>query len=592
MIDSLLFAAMFGLVLLYVPGFLMNKAFHFDSLLSFIVAPMVSCLLMVVIGPILYWIPVSLNGIVLFACMTTISLIALLFSALNYRKRNAQIAQSANIMSRLPRSMTMFSMMGVQNKFSNWAMLLLYVIAAICMTIYMFLGNIDLAGSASFLPEESGTLYDISVLTQTGVFSCIIGSLPTETGELVIGFNSLGQIIPAIIANATNVDYVTSFNAMLILLCIFIVPLGFFSLLSVVFYKNRLLVASGAIFAVSFGAFPWDMLLSYDQGGSLISLAFVPYTLVAILGLTIQKSNRHSKLAYLFLILAAVVSIIASCANMLLVIFVMCIPYMISRYFSWVNDFGKFDNAVLAKIMGVIACIATFLLLWASCCNIPIRMPEVAIPCLVTDGLLNAIANIFALALIPTAGSQLVLGVMTVCGALIMLFRRGYRWIVSTWAICVLMYLMSALFPQETLIYAFGFWYVGLSKISSLVCIASVPLIAAFASITIRAFTNAICAYANVNQSKGLLVVVGCVFLVCFASANLLIKSTTYFDDQSSGNSIHVVKDAIHTRYEKFNETPFSDAEVASSSADSVSSKKATDSENNVNRKKSSKSKK
>lgn len=576
--DLLIIALLVGFILLYLPGFIVNKALHFDTLLSFLTAPMVSCLLIIIVGFILYLIPVYLGAIVLFASVLGVSLIVLLISAFNSRKRSTEIAKSANIMSRLPSSMTLYSMMGVQNKFSNWAMMILYVLVAFAMTAYMYLGNVDFTTATPSIFAQNASFSEISNLSQSGVFSCLIGMPSSETGEMVIEYNSFWQIIPAIISNITGIDSSACVNAMLVILCFFIVPLGMFSLLSVVFYKNRLLVAIGSVFTVSFGLFPWYMLVSSTQLGSFISLSFVPYILVAVLGLTIQRSNRQSKLVYIFLIFASIVSIIASYANVIFAIFIMCVPYLISRYFSWVNDFGKFDNDVLAKIMGVIACVATTLLLWIIGSNIPVAVPEAMNQNPISDGLVNAFINIFTLALVPVAGSQLVLGIVIVCGALIMIFRRGYRWLVSTWAICVLMYLMSVILPEEALRYALGFWYIDLNLISAFVCLASVPLAAAFSSIIIRACTNAICTFTNLNQSKTILAIVGIVYLLGFASVNLLVKSTMYYDDQVSGNTIHVVKDGIHTEYAIVGENAATDAQATNSDNSASDNKKSSDS--------------
>lgn len=576
--DLLIIALLVGFILLYLPGFIVNKALHFDTLLSFLTAPMVSCLLIIIVGFILYLIPVYLGAIVLFASVLGVSLIVLLISAFNSRKRSTEIAKSANIMSRLPSSMTLYSMMGVQNKFSNWAMMILYVLVAFAMTAYMYLGNVDFTTATPSIFAQNASFSEISNLSQSGVFSCLIGMPSSETGEMVVEYNSLWQIIPAIISNLTGLDSSTCINAVFALLCIFVVPLGMFSLLSVVFYKNRLLVAIGSVFTVSFGLFPWYLLLLSNQAGSFISLSLVPYILVAILGLTIQRSNRQSKLVYIFLIIASIVSIIVSYANVILAVFVMCVPYLISRYFSWVNDFGKFDNNVLAKIMGVIACIATTLLLWIVGSNIPVVVPETVNQNPISDGLLNAFINVFTLALVPAAGSQLMLGIIIVCGALIMIFRRGYRWLVSTWAICVLMYIMSVILPEDALRYALGFWYIDLNLISAFVCLAAVPLAAAFSSIIIRACTNAICTFTSLNQSKTILAIVGIVYLLGFASVNLLVKSTTYYDDQASGNTIHVVKDGIHSEYAIVDENAATDAQAINSDNSASDNKKSSDS--------------
>lgn len=553
--DLFLLAALCGIIFIYLPGLIINKALHFDTLLSLVMAPAVSCMCLVIVGIVLYLIPAQMDGLILLASVFGVSIVVLAVSLIvSSRGQDMVAVTSTGFLSKIPKSMTRFSMMGLQSTASNWALLFLYVIIAFAITVYMFLGNIAAANSVPGSFAESPAFNSIFNLAQTGVFSVVTSGVVPESGELVFGFQSLWQVLPAAIAAITGFDYVLCFNAVLSIFLVFIIPLGLFGLIGIVFHSNRLLIVTGSVLALSFGAFPWLMVLFPDQISCLFAVTFVPYAFIAVLGITIQGSQRQSKMVYIFLLFSIIVSIVCSFPHIVLAVTAMCVPYLISRYFCWVNDFGKFDNPFLAKAMGMVVSICVCFLIWIVFCNIPISSTaSVSVEPSIADPL-AVISGICLLSLVPSAGMQIVLGVMVVCGALILLFKKGYRWIAATWVVCVLIYAVFALLPEAVLKYAFGFWYVSPNIFAALVCVASVPLAAIFSETIIRALTVAVCSFTSGKHSKGLLAFVGCVFLLVFAGMNMLVYSTVFSDGRVCDNSMSAIHSQIESSYVHVNE--------------------------------------
>lgn len=553
--DLFLLAALCGIIFIYLPGLIINKALHFDTLLSLVMAPSVSCLCLVVVGIVLYLIPVQTDGPILFASVFGVSLVVLVVSLIvSGRGQDMVAVTSTGLLSKIPKSMARFSMMGLQSTASNWALAFLYIAVAFVIVAYMFLGNISSANSVPVSFAESPAFNSILNLAQTGVFSVVTGGVVPESGEFVFGFQSLWQVLPAAVAAITGFDYVLCLNAILSIFLILVNPLGIFGLLGIVFHRNRLLIVTGAVLSLSFGAFPWLMVLFPDQISCLFAVAFVPYAFIAVLGITIQGSQRQSKMVYIFLLFSIIASIVCSFPHIVLAVSVMCIPYLISRYFCWVNDYGKFDNSLLAKLMGVVVSICVCFLIWVVFCNVPISSTASVSPVPFIADPLAVISGICLLSLVPSAGMQIVLGVMVVCGALILLFKKGYRWIAATWVVCVLVYAVFALLPEAVLKYTFGFWYVSPSVFAALVCVASVPLAAILSETIIRALTVAVCSFTSDKHSKGLLVVVGCIFLLVFAGMNMLVHSTIFSDGRVCDNSMSVIHDQIGSSYVYVNE--------------------------------------
>lgn len=554
--DIFILAALCGIILLYVPGLLINKALHFDTLLSFVMSPVTSCFLITLVGIALYFIPLEFNGIVLFLVILCISFIVFVISPFISKSNNGVVAvTSTGMLSRIPRSMTRFSMKGLQSIASNWGILLIYAIFGIIATIYMFVGNIEFLNSASGLFVEDANFNAISSISQQAVFSVISVFAANDASEAVVVFQSLWQIIPAIISNMTGFDFVLCFNATLAVFVAFIIPFGIFGLLGIVFSRNRLLVILGAVFSLSYGAFPWRMVLLPEQIGPLVSLTFVPYVFIAILGLTIQGSQRSSKLVYLFLLLATLISLICSFPHIVFAILIICLPYLISRYFCWVNDFGKFENAFLAKLLGTIACLSACFLVWVIFCNIPITVTASISESTIDGGIVTAVLDVIFLGLVPGAGYQIVLGAISLCGVFIMMSVKWYRWIVATWALSGVLFLLSALLPAQNLLYTFGFWYVNSSILAAFVCLFSIPLACIFSETVIRALSNAFCSFAAKNHPKLMLCFIGCLFTAIFLVSNTLVHSTTYNDGVEYENSISIIKNDISASYVFVNES-------------------------------------
>lgn len=541
--------ALCALVLTYLPGFLINRALRFDALLSFVMAPAVSYFCVILIGLICFCIPIRIGGIAIFLILVAISVAALVVSAVRSRSQwEVSTVSNASLLTKLPRSMTKFSMMGIQNKASNWLILALYVLVALAITLYMILGNIE---NASFLPAaffQTEAFVSVFNLGQMDIFSIVSFSVSPESGEWAFEGHSLWQVLVALIANITKANVAICSTALLSVVLIFVIPFGIFGLLSILFNKSRLLIISGSVFALSFAPFPWHMLLSYEQLSICMAVAFVPYAFVAVLGLTIQGSKIQSKAVYSALLLAVFVSMLFAYPNIFLSVLVLGAPYLVSRYFCWVNDFGKFKKPVLAKVFGAFSYICVCFLIWMVFCDLPSTMAQPGYTAYFDD-LATALGSVCTLTLIPSAGSQIFLGVMILLGALSLLFKKGFRWLVATWVMSVLMFLFFALIPVETLRYVCGFWYLDANIVSSLVCIASIPLAASFITVIIRGISGAFCSFIGIGNTKASLSIVGCVIFALFLVFNSSIHEIVFADDSSYRNSLTTIRSEIDKTY-------------------------------------------
>lgn len=546
MLETFLFALLCGVLIIYLPGFLINKALRFDALLSFVMAPVSSCACILILGIILYYIPIQLNGIVLLISAIAIALIVFIISAIraSSKWKSAATVTSTGMLAKIPKSMTMFSMMGLQSKPSNWILMLLYVVVAALVAIFMFSANVEnvVSLTSSFAQDETFAI--ITNMSENSIFSVLIFSISPETSEIVFSSFNLWQVLLAVVASITGINHVICASAILVIFLVLVLPIGVFGFLGIVFHRNRLVVVVGSALSVSFAPFPWHMVLFPSQIPFVIAFSCVAYVFIAVLGFTIQGSKAQSKLAYMFLLICTVICIIASYASSLFGIVVLCMPYLVSRYFCWVNDFGKFKKPVLAKIVGVLCAISVCFLVWLIFNSLPFATVQPGSPAPSYENVLHSFVDVAILNLIPTAGSQILLGLMTVLGAIILIFKKGYRWLLTTWIAAVCMFLVFALLPGSALSYAFGFWYVLPIVLATLICIASIPLAAVFAETVIRSVSVALISI-NLNKSRGLLVLVGVLFMVAFLCVNFAVDNMVLLDNHNFNNALDFVQDRI-----------------------------------------------
>lgn len=188
---SFVLAAMFALILLYLPGYLLGRVYFSSSANSLAFAPVLTIALLVLLGVIAF--PLSLSWFVLPSLALLVSIIIFLI----FRKPLARETRR------------------------SWLGFGAYVLMGTLVTVVVYLANIDGATSFSVQTDTTFHLQCAQAMLQSGHYSVLSASVyPDVIANGKGGFYPAAwHIVTALISEATSVPVTVAYNAINFVIC-------------------------------------------------------------------------------------------------------------------------------------------------------------------------------------------------------------------------------------------------------------------------------------------------------------------------------------------------------------------------------------
>ena len=294
----LLFAAacLASVAVLYAPGYFAGRAVRLGSFSALAVAPAFSVVLLAALGIVL-----QVAGV---ACPAWVLLLAaLVISFVVYGASRFAFAQHG-----APGSDATFGLGAIP-----WKLIGLYVGASLLISCVVLLHAMGSPYAFCRLDDSAAHYTLIRSFLDTGFYSMLstngYATLGGTGGYYPAAWHGAAAIVASLFGNSVAL----ASNAMTLVVCAVVLPVGLLFMLRQLFPQRNqaTIVASGAIVAVAFCAFPWGFVVRGQLLPNLLSFALIPGAMGLLVLLSQQSRGRGSRapLALSFVVCVVAVAI-------------------------------------------------------------------------------------------------------------------------------------------------------------------------------------------------------------------------------------------------------------------------------------------
>ena len=337
----------------------------------------------------------------------------------------------------------------------------LYVAVGVVVASIYYVKPLD--GAASFAQgyDNYSHLSTVRSYLDSGFFA---------DGSLV-DYPELWRTLTAVVASFDGKLVTVAANAVNFVILAVVMPLSVFSFLSVV-ANDRLVVVAGSVISVAFQAFPWAFLFFGPLYPNLIGHALLP-VVISIFVLMTKAESSKSFLSHLLLFALGCLVLLISHPSAIFAGIVLIYPYGVREVYlrsrQQMND----------KVVPLLFALAFTLLVcgfWTACYYSPVFAGTVMFNWPAYSSAPQGFASILSLALDRISTQQLALSVLVFIGIISCILRRNNCWMVASWFLGCLIYIVDV--SQEGWLKHFlaGFWYTDSFRVSAVLVLACIPL--------------------------------------------------------------------------------------------------------------------
>lgn len=224
----------FAVLVLYVPGYLVGRGLRLDRFASVAVAPAFSVFALVALGVVLFAVGITCSAwVLLLACVV----LCLLVFAVCGSVRRAKGGTACSNPSALGDVRLQVA---------------LYVGVAVFVAALVFLHA--MGDPASFSRNDDTTVH-LSVVRgflDSGTYSTLNVTKYLDLGEAGGYYPAAWHVVAAVVASFVGNEVALATNAMILVTCTVVLPLGVLCLMRALFPDNKLVVCGGSLFSAAF----------------------------------------------------------------------------------------------------------------------------------------------------------------------------------------------------------------------------------------------------------------------------------------------------------------------------------------------------
>lgn len=443
-----------GVMVLYAPGYLVGRAVSLERLASVAVAPAFSVAALVILGVVLNAVHVRCDGwMLLLVCAALCLLIYGVCRVLRgLRGVDGRTHLTRNAVN------------------GEWVLVALYIGVAAAVSLVVF---VHAMGDPVSFSRNDDTTVHLSVVRgflDSGTFSTLNVTKYLDLGESGGYYPAAWHVVTAVVASLVGNQVTLATNAMIFVVCAFVLPVGLLFLLRQLFPDSKLALYAGSLFSVAFCGYPWGFVVFGQLLSNLLSFALIP----GALGLLISSLNASgpSKSGFAVAYACSMISVALAQPNGAFTLGIWSVAFAVSHLWSKRSD-GYWSGKRTAIILCFIACAAWVLLFVAP----PLQgvvtyswKPTLSIPKAIVAGLLFMFTN--------REGVQPFLTVLVLLGIAKTLKDRRLRWLSVSYITAFSFYVIDVAtdgFVKQLLT---GFWYTDYYRTGAMTVLFAIPLAA------------------------------------------------------------------------------------------------------------------
>lgn len=304
----------------------------------------------------------------------------------------------------------------------------------------------------------------------SGTFSTLNVTKYLDLGESGGYYPAAWHVVTAVVALLVGSQVALATNAMVFVVCVFVLPIGVLYLLRQLFPDNKLALYAGSLFSVAFCGYPWGFVVFGQLLSNLLSFALIPGALgLLICGLNVSGSSKSGfAVAYA----CSMISVALAQPNGAFSLGIWSVAFAVS--FLWGrNCDGRCSGKRAAIILCLVACAAWVLLFIAPPLQGAVTYSwksALSVPKAIVAGLLFMFTN--------REGVQPFLTVLVLLGIAKTLKDRRLRWLSVSYIAAFSFYVIDVAtdgFVKQLLT---GFWYTDYYRTGAMTAVFAIPLAA------------------------------------------------------------------------------------------------------------------
>ena len=484
-----IFAAIFTVIILYIPGLIIMLGLRVSPIISWAIAPAVSGLGYVLLTFIYQKLDIFCTWYLLFVPLVALSLIGLLISRL--------ILPNKSLLISLPQleGKYIFNLVSSKNspqrkfvKFFDLLNLCLYIVVGIVITYIFYLSKLGSFESFPGVYDDFAHFAYTKALLVTGQWTPFPSNYYPDNpainpfGDVASGFYPhMWILINACIQNATHLDINECSNVLnfVIISIVFSSSLCLFH--RIVFSKRVEIILLSCITGYMFAAFPWVQLES-----PLFPTIFASSLLLAYVSIVVNALNNKSKdciVASIIVTIVLTISIIFIQTNIVFGFLYLLIPIFVIFAARYV--YSKFSESKLRLILGIFSGIIVFVVIFAMLyfiANLDF-LAGIVSDDTATVNYLNtcqAIVNFLFVGFLPGYPSpnlQIVPAFMIMVGLFFCFKKKDYLWIAISYLFVSIMLMYCATHSDQLQNLFSGFFYNDPTRLMIIYTLSAIPLV-------------------------------------------------------------------------------------------------------------------
>lgn len=458
-----------GALILLLPGILLARSFRFPWVFALAVAPGCSIALYSLLGVVLSAASISASGPVLLG----ISLIVVVIP----------FAVSFGLAWRRGERSAFWFDRRRERGVPSWEAAV-YLLVGIAVSVVLLVKSFD--GPESLTQTYDNVLHygAVRAFLDSGRWSFLsMGQYGTAADAAIDPLMTTGfypaawHVVVALLADVMGVSPALAANAVNVLFCSLVFPLGMFAFLSALFPENRLAVLAGAFASVAFAAFPWALYMSWPLFPYGSSLAVLPVVLFGFVGF-FSRFAQVGRIGFLVVFLVSCVSVALLQPSGIFVAALLLAPYCVQLSMGAVGRLkvGGWRLFAMRLLAGAVTAVL-IAGIWIALYKAPFLQAVVNFRWAPSLEPPQAVLDAFSFA-VEGNPPQWILSLLVLVGVGYALRQSALRWLPFSFAFAVVVFVAASSFEGEARHLLAGFWYTDPYRVGAFVALAGMPLVA------------------------------------------------------------------------------------------------------------------
>ncbi len=447
-------------IALYVPGFMLARAFSIDRFAAAVIAPALSIFVFTVLGVALFELDVASSGFGLLTMTAGICLIAMLGARCLRKVRGVDNREC-------------LATVGDTKEACKTAAL--YLTVAFAIATLTFLLPID--GPESFSRNDDTTVH-LSVVRSfldTGTYSTLHVSSYLAQNPDSWYYPAGWHVVTAVVASLFDNNVALAANASVVTFVVIVFPLGMCLLLLKIFGQHKCTVLTGSLFTVAFCGFPWGFIVFGQLFSNMVSFMLIPLAFIPFAE-AIEAKRASDKLKLAAISTAGLVAVALCQPNGAFTFGIWVVLYCVNRIFYAPGS--EQPNLSRKRIAGAVALFTAACAAWAILYLAPFMQTVVQYTWEATLSPAVALASGLSFMFMSRGGVQPFLSVVVLAGIIYTCRSKRYLWLSVAYAFALLSYLVSVSTDGVFKHVIAGFWYTDYHRLGAMAAFFAIPLAA------------------------------------------------------------------------------------------------------------------